>query len=163
MPKRLHSTLILVVVFGLGLAAGIAGMVWAWPGLRNRLMPHRRQTFVQYLQGSLKLTPAQVPQIQAVINDTWQRGHTVHLQYVPGYTKLCEEFLQLSQQEHASFLPVRQQELTKLRAIMTPDQWQKFQQMRAAAAKRHPPRKPDLCRHLPPLPAKGAKPAPAQK
>jgi hypothetical protein len=163
MPKRFHSTLILVVVFGLGLAAGVAGMVWAWPGVRDRLMPHRRQTFVEYLQHSLQLTPAQVPQIEAVINDTRRRGHTVHMQYVPAYTNICEQFLKVSQQEHTSFLPVRQQELSKLQAIMTPTQWRKFQQMRAAAAKRHPPRKPDLCRHLPPLPAPGGKPAPAPK
>jgi hypothetical protein len=161
MPKRIHSTLILVVVFAFGLAAGVAGMVWAWPGLHNRLMPHRRQTFVQFLQHSLNLTPVQLPQVRAVINDTRRRGHAVHEQYVGAYSKICEDFMQVSQREHASFLPVRQQELSKLQAIMTPAQWQKFQRMRAAAEKRHPPRKPDLCRHLPPLPKSAAKPSPA--
>ncbi len=156
MGKRIHSTLILVVVFGLGLATGVAGMVWAWPGVRDHLMPHHRQTFVQYLQRTLNLSATQVPQVEAVLKDTRQRRHAVHLQFVPQYTTLCESFLTVSQKERAIFAPTLQQELGKLQAILTPAQWQKFQAQRAAAAKKYPPRKPDLCRHLPPLPAKPA-------
>ncbi len=158
MAKRFHSTLILVVVFGLGLAAGVAGMVWAWPGLRDHLMPHRRQTFVQYLQRTLKLSSTQVPRVEAVLKDAGRRRHQVHVQFVPEYTKICEDFLTVSQKERSIFAPIRQQELGKLQAILTPAQWQTFQTQRAAAAKKYPPRKPDLCRHLPSLPAQPAAP-----
>lgn len=129
----------------------MATMVWAWPGLRARYFPHHRTTLVEYLK-PLKLTPQQVSQVQAVYKETGQRSHEIYLQFVPQYTKICEDFTATRKQERDAFEPVRQQELSKLQAIMTPAQWQQFQQMRAQSQRGQPQRQPDVCRHLPGAP-----------
>jgi len=162
MPKRFHSTLILVAVFGLGLAAGVGVMVWAWPGLRARYFPHRHEPIQQYLTRTLKLNPQQVPPLHALIQDIGVRRHQLHLQFVPAYTKVCNDFTAVQRQERDAYAPIRQQELDKLRAILTPAQWQTFQQQRAQASRNQPPRQTDLCRHLAPA-ANGAHPPPSTR
>lgn len=160
MPRSWQSSAILVVVFGLGLAAGIAGMVWAWPGIRARFHnnTHPRETGIQRLQRTLNLTAEQVPQVQAVLKDAIAQRHAVHLTFQPDYARICGEFDQVLKKEHDALVPGSQQELNKLQAILTSAQWQTFQQERAA--NRRPPR-PDLCRHPAPPPTSGAQPAPA--
>ncbi|MGH9394615.1 MAG: hypothetical protein ACRD1E_10630 [Terriglobales bacterium] len=145
--------MILVVVFVLGLGAGIAGMVWAWPGLRAKYFPRHREHFVAMLTSTLKLTQQQVPQVQAVVQDTRERSHQIHLQFVPRYDKVCEDFLQIVHEEHDAFTPLGQQESVKLKAIMTPAQWQKYEAQRPRQ-----PRPPDFCRHGSPTPGGPAAP-----
>lgn len=146
MPKRFHSSAILVIVFVLGLAAGIAGMVWAWPGVQARYFSHKRETFVQRLQTTLQLTPPQVTQVQGVIADAGQLRHSIHLKYAPQYHALCEQAYALHQQERDAYLqsPQRKQLLDRLHSIMTASQWQKWQQ--PSSANTHRPR-PDPCEH----------------
>lgn len=146
MPKRFHSSAILVIVFVLGLAAGIAGMVWAWPGVQARYFSHKRETFVQRLQTTLELTPPQVTQVQGVIEDAGQLRHSIHLKYAPQYHALCEQAYALHQQERDAYLqsPQRKQLLDRLHSIMTASQWQKWQQ--PSSANTHRPR-PDPCEH----------------
>ncbi|MGH3182803.1 MAG: hypothetical protein ACRDOE_12985, partial [Streptosporangiaceae bacterium] len=71
------------------------------------------------------------------------------------------EYIQVAQKEHDAFVPLRQQEMGELQTVLTPIQWQVFQQQQAA--RRHPPRLPDLCRHLDPLPPGAASPRPPPK
>jgi|GEM_PF-3145326 len=153
MPKRVHSTMILMVVFVLGLGAGIAGMVWAWPGVRTKyFQPPRRERFVPMLTRTLRLTPQQVPQVQSVVDEQRKQVHDIHVQFIPRYNKVCEDFLQIVHDEREVMSPVRQQELDKLKAIMTSSQWDKFESDRAQAAKAHPQRPPDACRNGSPSP-----------
>ncbi|HXE30661.1 MAG TPA: hypothetical protein VN515_02540 [Terriglobales bacterium] len=159
MPKRLHSSLILVAVFVLGIVGGIAGMVWAWPGLHARFFPHHHLTLAQALK-PVGLTAAQMPQVEAIYRETGDRGHQIHLQFVPEYAHICDEFTQTRKQERDAYAPLRQQELDKLRAVMNDTQWQRYQQMRAQQQARNPPRQPDVCRHLYPQ-SKPASPPPA--
>ena len=159
MAKRWHSTLILVAAFVLGLAGGALGIIWAHPGMRPFFF-HRpqRPTFVQYLQQSLQLTPAQVPKVQAIFQETGQRSHAIHAQFVPAYTKVCQDFLQVRSQEQVAFKPIRQEELQKMQGVLTATQWQKFQQQREAAMKRAQQQQADACRHAggrPPGPPPG--------
>ncbi len=155
MPRSFSSTVILVVVFALGLSAGIGGMVWAWPGLQAKYFPHKHQPFIQVLQKRVKLTPQQVPQVEAVLSDVSARNHANHLLFRPQYAKICDEYNQVRKQERDAYAPIREQELDKLHAIFTPEQWQTFQSDRAAAQR--PPHQPDVCRNLYPATA----PAPA--
>jgi len=148
MPKRIHSTMILVAVFGLGIAGGIAGMVWAWPGLRSHLFPHNHESGIEQLQKTLSLDPAQVPQVKAIYEETGERSHSIHLQFVPAYNQICNEYTQTRSQERAAFAPIRQQELDKLHAVLNPEQWAKVQQRRAEAEKDRAQHQPDVCRHM---------------
>lgn len=148
MAKRWNSTLILVAVFILGLAGGVATMVWAWPGLHSRYFPHHRQTLTEYLK-PLQLTPAQLPQVLAVYKDTGEKSHVLHMKFVPEYEKICSDFTATRAQEQDAYEPLRQEALGKLQALMTADQWTKFQAMRAEQRKNQPHNKPDVCRHLP--------------
>ncbi|MGH9475557.1 MAG: hypothetical protein ACRD1C_04420 [Terriglobales bacterium] len=156
MPRGLHSTAILVVVFVLGLAAGIAGMVWAWPGVHARYFNHRRE---HRLQSELQLTPQQVSKIQGVFKNAGNLRHQIHVQFQPQYEKLCDQFVATQREERDAYmqLPQRQQLLGKLQSIMTPSQWTKWQQM--GSQNGHRPRR-DPCGHLHPLaPAPAAKPS----
>ncbi|MGH9417178.1 MAG: hypothetical protein ACRD01_11170 [Terriglobales bacterium] len=150
MPRSFHSTLILVIVFAFGLAAGVSGMVWAWPGVHQRYMRPRHQTLIQRLTKSLNLTPTQVPQVQALFNDTRNRRHQIYVQFYPQYSQACGQFNQamsaISHQERQAFEPTRQQENRKLQSLLTPQQWQKYQ----AALASHQRQRRDPCR-LPPL------------
>ncbi len=148
MAKRLHSSLILMAVFLLGLGGGVAGMIWAWPGLRARYFRPQRPSFVEYLRESLKLTPDQVTQVQAISKETRDRSQALHLQFVPSYNKVCEDFSQIRTQETAAFAPLRQEELDKMHGVLSAAQWETFQAQRTAAMKRQPPDSRDLCRHL---------------
>lgn len=144
MSQRFHSTLILVAVFVLGVA-GASCMIWAWPGMRMHLFPHHRPTLAQYMK-PVGVNATQLAQVEAIFKETGERRHEVHLQFVPQYAKVCDDFTQVRRQERDAYTPVGQQELTKLQAVMTPAQWQKFQQLRSQ--QHQPSRPPDLCRHL---------------
>ncbi|TAN23469.1 MAG: hypothetical protein EPN33_04800 [Acidobacteria bacterium] len=146
MPKGFHSSAILVIVFVLGLVAGIAGMVWAWPGVQARYFTHKRETYVQHLQTTLQLTPQQVTQVEGVIQDAGQLRHSIHLQYAPQYHAMCEQAYTLHQQERDSYLqsPQRKLLLDRLHRIMTASQWQKWQQ--PSSTNNHRAR-PDPCEH----------------
>ena len=149
MPKRFHSSMILAVVFVLGILGGVAGMVWAWPGIRARYFHHPRPTFTQFLQTSLNLTTAQVPEVQKIYKETGDRSHTIHLQFVPDYTRVCEEYVQIRGKERDAFAPVRQEELDKMHQVLTPTQWATFQKQRTAAMKAQTERqqRQDSCQH----------------
>lgn len=123
-------------------------MVWAWPGLHSRYFPHHRPSLTEYLK-PLNLSPTQLPQVLAVYKDTGQQSHQLHLKFVPEYEKICNDFTATRQQEQDGYEPIRAQALGKLQTIMTADQWQKFQAMRAEQRKNQGHSKPDVCRHLP--------------
>ncbi|MGH9466637.1 MAG: hypothetical protein ACRD1Y_04725 [Terriglobales bacterium] len=146
MPKRFHSSAILVVVFILGLAAGIAGMVWAWPGMHARYFQHPREPYLHHVQTTLRLTPQQVTQVQGVFKDAGQLRHRMHLEFAPQYEKLCEQYMQVRQQERDTYMksPERRQLLTQLQGIMTTSQWQQWRQMQASG--NHHVRR-DPCHH----------------
>lgn len=148
MSKRLHSSLILAAVFVLGIVGGVAGMVWAWPGLRARYFHHERPPFIEYLQKSLNLTPAQVPRMQAIFKETGDRSHAIHVQFMPQYSNLCEQYVQVRAQEREAYAPVRQEELDKIQAVLNPTQWATFQKQRSAAMQAQSQRQQhDPCQH----------------
>lgn len=149
MAKRLQSSVILVVVFCLGLAAGVAGMVWAWPGVQARFFRRQRVPPLQRLQRTLSLTPQQLTQMQTVLKGVGDLRHSIHLKYVPEYTRLCEDFAQASQQERDEYTqsPDRQKALDQIHGILTSAQWQIFQNRMMASGKSRVTQ-PDLCRHL---------------
>lgn len=161
MPRGIHSTAILVVVFVLGLAAGIAGMVWAWPGVHARYFGHKHEPYLQHLQTTLRLTPQQVSEVQGVLKGARDLSHQIHLQYQPQYDSLCEQFVATHNHERDEYLqsPQRQKLLDQLHGIMTSTQWAEWQQMQSQGARR--PRK-DPCGHshngAPPAGSPAAKP-----
>ncbi|MGH9413977.1 MAG: hypothetical protein ACRD0Y_09590 [Terriglobales bacterium] len=157
MPKRLHSSAILVVVFVLGLAAGIAGMVWAWPGVHARYFHPKHQSFSQHMQTTLQLTPQQTAQVRSVFADAGKVRHSIHLQYEPQYRALSEQFCSVYKQERSAYVdsPQRKQLLGKLQSIMTTTQWQGWEKMVRSHHSHHGP-----CDRStnPPSPGSGSRP-----
>ena len=130
MSRRWQTSLILVVVFGLGLAAGVAGMVWAWPGVRSRFAPKpQHEPPMVRMQRTLSLTPQQVTQMQTVLKGIGDLRHQIHLKYAPQYDRLCEQSAQVFQQEREEYVqaPERQKALDEIHGILTDPQWKIFQ------------------------------------
>ena len=101
-----------LVVFVLGFAAGAlvfnAYQRWA----RNRVPPDRAARFEKMLD-SLELNSDQKAQVHQILNDT------------------REQLRALRKETEPRFDEIRQQADEKLQKVMSPDQWQKFQQMRS--------------------------------
>ncbi|MGH9487196.1 MAG: hypothetical protein ACRD04_06345 [Terriglobales bacterium] len=129
MPKGIHSTAIIVIVFVLGLAAGIVGMIYAGPGLHAHFAHPRHR--VDPLQSELHLTPQQINQVHGVFKDAGQVRHQIHLQYQAEYENLCEQYATVRKQEHDSYMqsPDRQKLLNELHGIMTGSQWTEWQKL----------------------------------
>jgi len=110
---KAHSALILAVVFILGILAGVGGTLVVAPYVRNRAAQHHdasqdRQRFIQHMQTMLSLTPQQTQQFSAIVQETSDRWNTLHMQIQP------------------QFEQIRQEQRNKVRAILNPDQLQKF-------------------------------------
>ena len=147
MPDRFHSSLLLVAVFVLGLAGGVGVMVWAWPGVRNHFH-HEHQGFMDFLQHSLDLSPEQMPKVREVFNDAHERGSQVHAQFVPAYTRICDEYMDVLGRERAAFAPIRQQEMDRMQSVLTPKQWTDFSAQASKVQREREHYRPDVCRHL---------------
>lgn len=125
MPSR--GSLILILVFLLGALAGVAGTVWLGPHITARLQPHDpqkgKQEFLRHVRKELDLSPEQATQFNAIAEQTWSRWDALHQQMEP------------------QFESIRMEGRAKLRALMNPEQVQKFDRMLAefdAARRKHP-------------------------
>src|SRR6185312_15493328 len=114
MSRRFQTSLILVVVFCLGLAAGVAGMIWAWPGVRSRFVhkPQHEPPMAR-MQRTLSLTPQQVTEMSTVLKGVGDLRHQIHLKYAPEYERLCDQSAQTLQRERDEYVqsPERQKAL----------------------------------------------------
>lgn len=151
MSRRFQTSLILVVVFCLGLAAGVAGMVWAWPGVRARFAhkPQHEPPMAR-MQRTLSLTPQQVTAMQTVLKGIGDLRHQIHLEYTPQYDHLCEQSAQVLQQEREEYVqsPERLKALDQIHGILTDAQWKIFQDRMVESSKsRNQP--PDPCHRKP--------------
>jgi Spy/CpxP family protein refolding chaperone len=124
---RTRAAIYLIVVFVLGALAGIGGeRYWC----HRRLPPNpqaQRQAFIARMQQRLDLTPQQTAQFAALVDETMQRFGALHKQMEP------------------QFEQIRDQQREKIRAILNPQQQQKFDAWMSAFDKRrrlgppHPP------------------------
>jgi hypothetical protein len=109
---KAHSALILAVVFVLGILAGVGGTLVVTPWIHRHEQHHDprqdRQRFVQHMQKMLDMTPQQTTQFSAILQETTDRWDALHHQVEP------------------QFEAIRQQQRDKVRAILTPQQVQKF-------------------------------------
>jgi hypothetical protein len=124
---------LLVVVFGVGLALGSAGMrQWQAHVLASQQHPDT----VTQLKTDLQLTPDQVAKVEAILNDTHAKWHALdgqeHAEWDSKYAPLDKQRSELNQQRHSEWDPkfdqVRQQGRNNIRAILTPDQKVKFEE-----------------------------------
>jgi hypothetical protein len=109
---KAHSALILAVVFVLGILAGVGGTLVVSPWVHRQQEHHDprqdRQRFVQHMQKLLDMTPQQTTQFSAILQETTERWDALHRQVEP------------------QFEAIRQQQRDKVRAMLNPQQVQKF-------------------------------------
>lgn len=109
---KAHSALILAIVFMLGILAGVGGTLVVSPYVHRHEQHHTpkqdRQHFIQQMQKMLDLTPQQTAQFSAILQETTERWEALHQQVEP------------------QFEAIRQQQRNKVRAILNPQQVQKF-------------------------------------
>lgn len=144
-PPRRHGTLILIVVFVLGLIAG-GGAMYGWAPRLHR-PDHRHRALATRMQKLLGLSDTQTQQFAAIVATLRQHYQQVHAQYEP-------RFKQLQDQESNDLQPYREQADNQIRAILNPPQRAKFDQWLAQFRRRHPLPKPQA----PAVPARGASP-----
>jgi hypothetical protein len=98
------------LVFVLGILLGVFGThYWEARAMGNRPpMPPTHAEVVQQLHTQLALTPDQATQVDAIVEDTHQKLHTLWLQQKPQYDAL------------------RADGRTRIRALLTPDQQPKY-------------------------------------
>lgn len=109
---KAHSALILAVVFVLGILAGVGGTLVVSPWLHRQQAHHDprqdRQRFIEHMQQMLDMTPEQTSRFSAILQETTDRWDALHRQVEP------------------QFEAIRQQQRDKVRAILNPQQVQKF-------------------------------------
>ncbi len=109
---KVHSALILAVVFVLGILAGVGGTLVVSPWVHHHEEHHDshqdRQHFVQHMQQLLDMTPQQTAQFSAILQETGERWDALHRQVEP------------------QFEAIRHQQRDKVRAMLNPQQVQKF-------------------------------------
>lgn len=146
MSRRFQTSLILVVVFCLGLAAGVGGMIWAWPGVRSRFVhkPQHEPPMAR-MQRTLSLTPQQVTEMSTVLKGVGDLRHQIHLKYAPEYERLCDQSAQTLQRERDEYVqsPERQKALDQIHGILSDAQWKIFQDRMVESGKSRQP--PDPC------------------
>jgi Spy/CpxP family protein refolding chaperone len=106
-----------LVIFVLGFAAGVLALnvyrAWAHAGSRNQ-----QDRFEQFAT-RLQLNADQKTKVQQIFGDTKQQLQTVRKESEPRVNE------------------IRQQTDQRLQQVLTPEQWQKFQQMRDEMRTRH--------------------------
>lgn len=113
-----RARLTVLGVFALGVALGALAMDFYQRGVWGRGPagpPPRgesaRERHLQYLVRELKLTPEQTEQVRRILDETRQ------------------EFLQLRNEMHPRFEEIRRRSRQRLRAVLTPEQQAKFDEM----------------------------------
>ena len=99
-----------VVIFLLGFAAGILALT-AYRGWAHRAGPGNEDRFEQ-MSARLQLNAEQKTKVQQVFSDTREQLRAVRKESEPRVSE------------------IRKQTDQRLQQILTPDQWQRFQQMR---------------------------------
>ncbi len=109
MSRKIY--LYVVLAFGLGVAVGAAGLfLFAWYGGHWRQHFGRRH-LVAELTRQLKLSGAQVEQLNRILDDT------------------SKKFAALRRQVQPQFDALRRQSQDEVRAILTPEQAKKYDEM----------------------------------
>ena len=99
-----------VVIFMLGFTAGILALnTYHWARGRRPVAPSDR---IEQLATRLQLNADQKSKVQQIFGDTQQQLQTLRKESEPRVSD------------------IRQQTDQRLQQVLTPDQWQKFQQMR---------------------------------
>jgi Spy/CpxP family protein refolding chaperone len=99
-----------VVIFVLGFVAGILALN-AYRGWARGASPGREDRFEQ-MSSRLQLNTDQKTKVQQILNDTRDQLRAVRKESEPRFNE------------------IRQQTDQRLQQILTPDQWQRFQQIR---------------------------------
>lgn len=133
---KIHSTMILLVVFVLGIAGGIGAAIWAGPALQKRLHKGPPPLYKQF-QTSLNLTPEQTQQVRAIIKDTSDQSQKIRAQFAPLYRQINDEYNNTRQQERDLDTPIRAQGRQRIRALLTPAQQAIWDKMIAQQDKDH--------------------------
>ncbi|GBC77072.1 hypothetical protein HRbin08_00541 [bacterium HR08] len=112
-----RARLTVLGVFALGVALGALAMEFYQQGVRGRSPtgPPRgesaRERHLQYLIKELGLTPEQTEQVRRILDETRQ------------------EFLQLRNEMRPRFEDIRRRSRERLRAVLTPEQQAKFDEL----------------------------------
>lgn len=137
LPPRRHGTIILIVVFLLGLIAGGSGGVWLAPKIRHHF--DRRPPLAERMRKLLDLNAQQTQQFTAIAQEAMHRWQQLHQPYQPQFEKLRDQERALHQQEWQQFAPIREEEDNKIRAILTPAQRARFDSWLEQFRREHPP------------------------
>ena len=100
-----------VIIFVLGFAAGILALN-VYRGWVRAAGPGRGEDRFEQMSARLQLNPEQKTKVQQVLDDTRQQLRALRRESDPRVTE------------------IRKQTDQRLQQILTPDQWQRFQQMR---------------------------------
>ena len=113
------------IVFLLGVATGIIGtgivVRHSIRELTERAPDTHRNIVMRRLTRELKLTKAQLPQVETIVESGGQ------------------EIRNLLSQSHSEFAAILQRKTTEMKAILTPEQQQRLEQMLERLQKRWPP------------------------
>ena len=109
-----RAVVYLLLVFLLGLALGSVGTFWAWKSGHLRAWwgsRYAQRSPVDWLNRELKLTPDQQKQLEAILDETAGGYRAIRERVGPEYEQ------------------VRQAGREKIRAILTPEQRAKFEEL----------------------------------
>lgn len=110
-----RAVVYLLLVFGLGLALGMLGTVWAtrhgFAAERGERGGHSRRSALEWLDSELKLSPEQHRQVEAILDETIQ-----------GYRGIRER-------TRPEYEAVRQQGREKIRAVLNEQQRARFEEL----------------------------------
>lgn len=109
MNRRIYGYFVLIFVLGL-IVGAVGTVVYAWNSGHWR-QPFGRRRLVRNLTRDLKLNDAQVKQLNQIIDQTSKKFDAVHQQVEP------------------QFDAVRKESRDQIRAILTPEQSKKFDDM----------------------------------
>ena len=110
-----------ILIFVLGFAAGMLALNGYHAWARRAQAPSDR---FEQLATRLQLNADQKSKVQQIFGDTRQQLQALRKESEPRVND------------------IRQQTDQRMQQVLTPDQWQKFQQMRDEARSRRPPRGP---------------------
>jgi Spy/CpxP family protein refolding chaperone len=124
----MRSSWLAVLVFVLGVVAGVGSMAFVCPSVHNRLTGHHPpknpQEFVQDMNKRLDLTPAQSAQFQTIVTGAMQRFDDFHKRVEPEFERIQTE------------------ERQRVLGILTPEQQVKFNLWLSEVDKEHKRGKP---------------------
>lgn len=117
--NRWAAALLTLVIFGLGVAAGaLAHRYYTETVVSAKAPEDFRHRYVDELQSRLHLSPAQLTQLEAILDDTKAKFHAIR------------------EASRPAMLNVRNEQIARVKAILTPEQVPVYEKLMAERERR---------------------------